>query len=366
MTIEATKINTCYVNVKPESMQLIAQVSLLERLVVHLWRANCREILIRTNDALELPICRRLGIGWQRVEEFPPADRAVLVVDSNVYTSVENLNAALSTTTATQFSSSRGALPMWVTLTWSPESEMPKDTTELSEESWLVDSPAQVKELERHYWRSLTSRSDGVVDRFFNRPLSRLLTKPLLKTSISPNQVTAIATMIGLLGAMCLATGHYWLSIVGVLLFQLSAIFDCSDGELARVLFKESKFGQLLDISADQVVHIALFFAIAWSLAQSNQDLPWLVFGVVAACGVLASFALVLKSQRLPESARPALLTMLLDGAANRDFSVVMLFFAGLGRLDLFLFMVTCGTHVYWILLALAFPRRDPTKLLEL
>ena len=59
---------------------------------------------------------------------------------------------------------------------------------------------------------------------------------------------------------------------MGALLFQLSVIIDCCDGEVARLTFSESKFGQELDIWADNVVHMALFAGIACGAYLSG---PW-------------------------------------------------------------------------------------------
>ena len=43
------------------------------------------------------------------------------------------------------------------------------------------------RRVELAYWASLTSSSDGFVDRHFNRPVGRLLSKVLVGTSVTPN-----------------------------------------------------------------------------------------------------------------------------------------------------------------------------------
>ena len=110
----------------------------------------------------------------------------------------------------------------------------------------------------------MNRQEDGIVDRYVNRKFSRILTPFFIKLGISPNAITIISMLIGLGGAACFAVGSYKLGIIGALLFQLSVIVDCCDGEVARLTFTESPFGQELDIIADNVVHMASFAGIAW------------------------------------------------------------------------------------------------------
>ena len=52
-----------------------------------------------------------------------------------------------------------------------------------------------------------------------------------------------VATAVGLLAAVGFGLGTYTAGIVAALLFQLAAIIDCCDGEVARLTFTESAFG---------------------------------------------------------------------------------------------------------------------------
>ena len=93
-------------------------------------------------------------------------------------------------------------------------------------------------------WASLTSASDGFVDKVFNRPCGRPLSKLLIHTPVSPNMVSVASILTGVVSAIFFASGQFITGIVGALLFQLSAIVDCVDGDIARVLFKESRLGK--------------------------------------------------------------------------------------------------------------------------
>lgn len=215
----------------------------------------------------------------------------------------------------------------------------------------LVSNPASAARATQKLWASLTSAADGLVDKYFNRPVGRVLfSKQLIHTPISPNQVSVAATLIGVLAAWCFALGHATAAIWGAVLLQLSAVVDCVDGDLARVLFKESPLGKWLDIVGDQIVHIGVFVAIGIGLHRAGSTAPVLWLAGAAAVGVVISFLIVLRGLMQPETHRNSRLQKLIDATTNRDFSVLLLILAGLGRLDWFLWLTAVGVQVFWVL----------------
>ena len=100
-----------------------------------------------------------------------------------------------------------------------------------------------IEEAEWALLRSLKGGLEGYVDRHFNRKCSQWITQFLVHTPLTPNAVTYLATVVGLLAAGAFAMGGYTAGVLGALLFQLSAILDCCDGEVARLKFLESRFG---------------------------------------------------------------------------------------------------------------------------
>lgn len=107
---------------------------------------------------------------------------------------------------------------------------------------WYRDvwDQASAGHAERTLFRSLKGEAEGFVDRYFNRTFSRLLTRLFLQLKCSPNTITMVATAVGLLAAIGFGLGNYTAGIVAALLFQLAAIIDCCDGEVARLTFTES------------------------------------------------------------------------------------------------------------------------------
>jgi phosphatidylglycerophosphate synthase len=204
-----------------------------------------------------------------------------------------------------------------------------------------------VREAERRLWSSLTSNTDGIVDRFLNRPLGRYLSKILIHTPFSPNQVSIVSTVVGILSGWVFAGGYF---ISGAFLLQISAIIDCVDGDLARALYKESRFGKWLDLVGDQFVHIAVFAGIAFGLARSDPASPALALGISAVLGVIISFAVIVRFMQRKSGGKSSGAKRLIDATTNRDFSLLVSLLAIAGKLDLFLWMAGIGIHLFWII----------------
>ncbi len=227
---------------------------------------------------------------------------------------------------------------------------------------WYQDvrTQADVLVAERKLFSSLKGEFEGFVDRYFNRKVSRWLTKIFLAVGASPNVITMVATFVGLLAAVGFGVGTYQSAVMAALLFQCAAVIDCCDGEVARLTFTESPFGAWLDIAMDNVVHMAIFAGIAVGLyrqAGPDDAEVFLVLGAMAVLGNALSFVLVTRAQKIKSASRwrtsvhAAWSEFMLKNVASRDFSVIVLIAAVVGKLDWFLWMASAGSLVFAILM---------------
>lgn len=224
-----------------------------------------------------------------------------------------------------------------------------------------IRDAGDIQTAERKLFNSLKGEFEGFVDRYFNRKLSRWFTRVFLALGLSPNAITMVATIIGLMAAAGFGLGTYVAGVVAALLFQLAAVIDCCDGEVARLTFTESPFGAWLDIAMDNVVHMAIFGGIAVGayLQASSGEQAWvsLALGAAAIAGNALSFMLVSRAQKIRQASgwktpeQAAWSDFMLKNVASRDFSVVVLAFALLGKLHWFLWMAAGGSTLFVLIM---------------
>jgi phosphatidylglycerophosphate synthase len=317
----------------------IAGLSLLDRLVVTAHRAGCAPIYLIAKTTPPAPRARALGIEITLASAIPDFDEPALVING----------AALVETVDLQQMIERGGQLFLANNTPLPVAMTPGDAEPVraGKVATLVTDATSAREAEYRLWASLTSSADGIVDRFLYRPLGRYLSKILIRTPFSPNQVSIVSTLVGILSGWFFAGGYF---ISGALLLQLSAIIDCVDGDLARVLYRESRLGKWLDLVGDQFVHVAVFAGIGFGLSWRYPASPALALGISAVVGTIISFVVIVRLMQRKKGARSSSVEKLIDATTNRDFSLLVLLLALAGRLDLFLWMAGIGVHLFWII----------------
>ena len=126
---------------------------------------------------------------------------------------------------------------------------------------------------------------EEILDLYFYRPLAFLLVKGIYSTSITPNQLTVISMIFGVIGAFLYSIGTHIAFIYGAMLILLYNVFDCSDGQLARLKKNGTPVGRILDGIADYVVSTAAYFGIAFGFANNSSN-PLLWWLITAAAGL--------------------------------------------------------------------------------
>jgi len=122
----------------------------------------------------------------------------------------------------------------------------------------------------------MSKPQDGFVSRFLNRPISRRITRFLLKFPIHPNGWTISIFVLPLIAGAFLVRGDYASVVIGAAIFQAFSILDGCDGEIARAKNLESTFGERLDYFCDFLA--SLIYVLALGLGRHH-----LVEGIVCA-----------------------------------------------------------------------------------
>jgi phosphatidylglycerophosphate synthase len=144
------------------------------------------------------------------------------------------------------------------------------------------------------YWKSLKPLDvEEPIDVWVHRPLAYVLARVALPTPISPNLITVISIVFGVLAGVCMLSSFaYHLPIAGVLLFW-SAIFDCADGQLARMRGTSSAFGRMLDGVADFVVALSAVggsIYVVWSKYHQPSSVGFVAIALCVLTAVTGSF----------------------------------------------------------------------------
>ena len=135
------------------------------------------------------------------------------------------------------------------------------------------------------YWKTLKPLAvEEPVDVWIHRPLAYVLAKALYPTPVSPNLVTMISIVFGVLGASCFLADFRHHMLLGGLAIFVSAIFDCADGQLARMRGTSSAFGRMLGGVADLVVSVAAVGGGIYVIASRFQGSTPVLVAVLALC----------------------------------------------------------------------------------
>jgi len=132
--------------------------------------------------------------------------------------------------------------------------------------SWLdVDTPEALREAERWLLRNQGSKTrDGPVSRHLNRPVSRWLSRYLVRTTVTPNQISLLSWMMSCVAAGLMAMNGYPALAAGGALAQLASVIDGCDGEIARLKHSQSEFGGWFDAVLDRYADAVLLFGLMW------------------------------------------------------------------------------------------------------
>jgi len=195
---------------------------------------------------------------------------------------------------------------------------------------------------------------EGFLQKLINKRLSFFLTKWLISTSITPNQLTIISIFMGLLSAFLLSFSTHWANIFGAMVFQLCIIVDDSDGHIARLKFQQSRRGVLLDRCGDLAVDTSIFLGIAVGSYRKTGQSHFLWLGFLMALGIFLTFFPTFweeligrkESQSLAGEGNDSQKSIIAE-FTDRDWSYLIILFAFLDRLEWFLWMAALGAVLF-------------------
>ena len=166
-----------------------------------------------------------------------------------------------------------------------------------------------------------SSDTEDWLDLHFVRPFCYYWALLFARLDIHPNTVTILSMFIGAGSAIFFGCASFYyngmeglmFNIIAVLMLCLADIFDCTDGQLARMTGKKSKLGRILDGLAGFTWFIPIYHAMVYRFYLHHElEFQWLgiedtpanaliVTGIAYIIGVIAGFMGTGGQQRLAD-----------------------------------------------------------------
>jgi archaetidylinositol phosphate synthase len=109
-------------------------------------------------------------------------------------------------------------------------------------------------------------------------PLFKGAANIFLKLNMTPNNVTVMGFLIGLLPFVFIYAGK---PLTAVTLLWASGFLDAVDGEMARISGNSTPWGTLMDITFDRLVELGVILAIALKYPQYRLELLFLTAAII-------------------------------------------------------------------------------------
>src|SRR5713101_194438 len=122
------------------------------------------------------------------------------------------------------------------------------------------------------------------LDVWFYRPLGYQIARAAWRLGLTPNAVTAMSALLGILAGH-LVRYRGWVPVAwGVALLLTSEASASADGQLARLSGQDSKLGRILDGLASNLVFTSIYLHLAIRIAAELGALA--AIGLILVAGV--------------------------------------------------------------------------------
>ena len=199
------------------------------------------------------------------------------------------------------------------------------------------------------------------------RHLSNKTTAILLKSPLTPNQLTSLSLVSGLAAAFLYSLASYGYGIIAGALLVISYVLDNCDGEIARSKGLTSEFGRKFDDVSDWWVHATVFIGIGFGVEAQSGNSIWWWFGLAAGLGATINYVVVQfleyrnKENRVSEETETEvyskapkelipLLVFIFRELFRADFCFLLLLLAIFDVIWLILPAAAIGSQVYWMI----------------
>ncbi len=293
---------------------LVAGLRQLDRLALSL-----NEFAVQSKQTAPLVVCLLWSPALDQSQRWFPTHARLAMVAFTNYAGSEPFDLLLSTRlflwrnalaqflevapTPPEMVVSHGEKERWESCAHSLESFPPS-----LEGKWnYIRDGNEIDEIEKLFLRGSGKSQDGFVSRYLNRPISRAVTRLLLRFPTTPNAWTLLIGPIPVVASFILLQGTYWSFFWGLVLYQLFSVLDGCDGEIARAKFLESEGGRRLDDLCDVASNILLVLGLGFGLSNFHGHAWFYVVEGILAALLIGANEFLLARQKPGENAAVSL-----------------------------------------------------------
>ncbi len=157
---------------------------------------------------------------------------------------------------------------------------------DISGNFWMdLDDENAFRKAQKSILGKLKKHSDGLVSRYLNRPISTRITRFLVKTKVTPNQISFFSFLLCLISSVLFLKGGYATLLSGAVFAQIASIIDGCDGEIARLKYQSTAFGGWFDAVLDRYADAFLLFGLICHIYFLNDNFLYIIIGFLALIG---------------------------------------------------------------------------------
>jgi len=126
---------------------------------------------------------------------------------------------------------------------------------------------------------------EEIIDIYYYRPIGYGIAVAAHKMGLSPNALSVVGMVFGILGGHFFFYEDLGLNLLGIVFWMLGQAFDGADGQLARMANLRSRLGRVLDGLSDSFKFLSVYVHICLRLAFATGS------GWVYVVGFLAAYS---------------------------------------------------------------------------
>ena len=192
--------------------------------------------------------------------------------------------------------------------------------------------------------------SDYIITLLITNEVSLVVTWVLLRTSVTPNQVTVASMVCALLCGIFYSQGiFFW----GSVFLFMSHMLDCADGNLARAKELFSPLGRWIDFSGNRTGEVFIFLGVFYYFHSMDANTVWPIITLLDSILLLLYYYIVDIGLSLGVSERRQKITSLAFKNVHVKWGIMepvlygFIFFTSIGMIKFqivfIFFLIICG-----------------------